>query len=618
MATAGKTDKNQGMSEIETIPLGLSTRIVLVWWAMPVVLAVTVLVLWFSPLIGAAGSQGVLGVAMVLFAAVTVVRAALASSSRWLAGAAGVAGVTGVVSVVVADLPMGRLQVLAGAFWVALGLGELLSRPAKHNPWVAAPPLAVVFLLAGVVTATYPVVLELDYTTLLQAVGALVTVALLIHAAWRTVVGKRRRGPVVGRWRTAGVVLEVVALVAVVCGYGILTGLISDNITNQRSIAAFYQTPVDGPAGKPGALIRSEPLHWAGLHGQAWRVLYWSQNRLDRPTVSSGTVFAPDGAGRDRRVMDLTHGTVGFGAECAYSRRDSAEGSLALDVLNSALDRDWVVAASDYADSAGTAGPQGFEAYLVQGDQARDALNAVRAARQISETGAGTTLGIVGGSQGGGIALKAANITPSYAPEFGLVGVAAAAPAADVGLTIDNLIAHNQPFSWPLGAMFVSAYTRSYPDLTLDGVVTEKGREWLNDAAHYFCDKNTGATLARGLQFAQMGPFFVKNIDSDPHWRKALQENVVTTIPAGVPAYILHGLADNVVAPQVSATTIRRFCAAGTSTKVTWIPGAGHDEVAALQRPAGAAIDWLADRFDGKTASNDCGLPMPVQPAGEK
>src|SRR5882762_1543838 len=136
MATAGKTYENQGMSEGETIPLGLSTRIVLVWWAMPVVLAVTVLVLWFSPLIGAAGSQGVLGVAMVLFAAVTVARAALASNGRWLAGAAGVAGVTGVVSVVVADLPMGRLQVLAGAFWVALGLGELLSRPGKYNPWV--------------------------------------------------------------------------------------------------------------------------------------------------------------------------------------------------------------------------------------------------------------------------------------------------------------------------------------------------------------------------------------------------------------------------------------------------------------------------------------------------
>ena len=86
----------------------------------------------------------------------------------------------------------------------------------------------------------------------------------------------------------------------------------------------------------------------------------------------------------------------------------------------------FVVTATDYSGL----GTPGVERYLIGADEARDVLNSVRAARALTATGAGTRVAVYGHSQGGHAALWTGDVAPTYAPEFQIVGVAAAAPAA--------------------------------------------------------------------------------------------------------------------------------------------------------------------------------------------
>ncbi len=91
------------------------------------------------------------------------------------------------------------------------------------------------------------------------------------------------------------------------------------------------------------------------------------------------------------------------------------------------VDRGYVVAATDYP---GLGTPQ-THPYLVGVSEARAVLDSVRAARAL--TGAQNRFAVWGHSQGGQAALFTGLIAKSYAPDLDLVGVAAAAPATDLG-----------------------------------------------------------------------------------------------------------------------------------------------------------------------------------------
>ena len=88
----------------------------------------------------------------------------------------------------------------------------------------------------------------------------------------------------------------------------------------------------------------------------------------------------------------------------------------------------YVVAATDY-EGLGT---PGVHPYLVGESEGRGVLDAARAAKALAATDAGDQVLVFGHSQGGQAALFAGELAASYAPELTVLGVAAAAPAADV------------------------------------------------------------------------------------------------------------------------------------------------------------------------------------------
>ena len=130
------------------------------------------------------------------------------------------------------------------------------------------------------------------------------------------------------------------------------------------------------------------------------------------------------------------------------------------------LDDGWVVVATDYV----AMGTSGTPLYLVGASEARDVVNSVRAARQVAGADAGTRWGVWGHSQGGHAALWTGALAASLAPELQLVGVAAAAPAAELGPLITQQ--WSNVVSWVIWPPVAVSWPIVHPGVTLEGVVT--------------------------------------------------------------------------------------------------------------------------------------------------
>jgi len=67
---------------------------------------------------------------------------------------------------------------------------------------------------------------------------------------------------------------------------------------------------------------------------------------------------------------------------------------------------------------------------------------------------------------------------------------------------------------------------------------------------------------------------------------------------------LAQGSADELVRPQVTQDYMKRQCRAGGSVRMLLLPNANHGVIAHDAAPS--AIDWIADRFAGVPAPNDC------------
>ena len=194
-------------------------------------------------------------------------------------------------------------------------------------------------------------------------------------------------------------------------------------------------TPVTG--GGPGTLLSQQRVDTAITGARAWKVRYLSRDVNDVTHETSGLVIAPSGRGEDRPIVTWCHGTTGLGdAACPSAQPDPArelityftpEATQQIDYgvpgLQGFIDAGWVVCATDYQGL----GTEGMHQYEVNRTNARDAINVAHAARTL-DAGAGTTLGVMGWSQGGGAAAAAAELDASDYGDLTLVGTVPMSP----------------------------------------------------------------------------------------------------------------------------------------------------------------------------------------------
>lgn len=397
---------------------------------------------------------------------------------------------------------------------------------------------------------------------------------------------------------------SVILLLALVL---LLAGLIGwdkfQTNRRQKQLEPFYSTSGLKMNGPLGEVMRSEPLGVSVQNGTAERILYRTQKADGTMTFASGMVFIPNNsnAGSPRPVVAWAHGTVGMGDQCAPSRIKDPTGNIQW--VNDMLAKGWVVTATDYAGL----GTPGTEGYLVGGDEARDVLNSVRAARNFPAAQAGPRFAIWGHSQGGHSALFAADQTKAYAPELQLAGTAAAAPAAELVALLGETTG---TIDWVIGPEVLVSWPSVYPELDVRAVTTDKGY----DNYRKIADECIVAAVLQGqLRNNLKQSFFKTDISKVPAWRAAAEAQTAPVLPPDQPVMIAESLTDNVVLPNTTALYIQRACQAGSRLSSLWVTDVSHPALAAVVSPQ--VITWLNDRFDGQPAASSCGQPLPITPA---
>jgi alpha-beta hydrolase superfamily lysophospholipase len=354
-------------------------------------------------------------------------------------------------------------------------------------------------------------------------------------------------------------------------------------------------------AGAPGTLISSRPIAGGPKDSRAYRILYRSIGLEGEAIAVSGMAVVPRGeapAG-GRPVVAWAHPTSGLVERCAPSLAGRRFEFIA--GLKDMVGRGFVVVATDYP-GLGTAGPH---PYLVGASEGRAVLDSVRAVRLLPGAGAGARFAVWGHSQGGHAALFAGLMAPSYAPEFRLVGVAAAAPATDLATLFDDDL--RSPAGRNIAAMTLWSWARVF-DAPIEKVLDPAAAPTVDRLAR-LCIESVFDILARRNLARPLAQHFLADsgVAQEPPWKALLAANTPGPLPADVPVFLSQGGADHIVRPEVTAAYMKGLCAVGEPVRMVVVPDAAHGPIA--QKTAPAAVAWISDRFAGQPAPSDCPAP---------
>lgn len=407
-------------------------------------------------------------------------------------------------------------------------------------------------------------------------------------------------------WRWFLVVIGSVATALIMLALGFFAESRITTDLSQAQLDPFYMTP-DPLLGEPGTLLRIEPLDVVVPGGSGFRMLYVSERPDGERAVSGGMVFIPNtpAVSSGRPVVAWAHGTLGQGDACAPSRSQNPLGDTA-GWLAQMMSAGWAVTATDYT-GLGTEGPN---LYLVGEAEVRDVVNSVRAIRQVPEAQAGDSYVVWGHSQGGHSSLWAGHLASAIAPELNLLGVAAAAPAAELSLIMQEQ--WQSVVGWVIGPEVIRSWPNYDANLRPDAIVSARGQD-LTDSLAEECVVMAAfdgqAQQALGFDYFSVNPITV------PTWRAAAEEQTPPPMPSNVPVFIGQSVTDAVVLGWPNGQLQNAWCAAGSTLETMWVFNVAHQDTAVVIGPE--VVRWIADRFAGVPAKRTCAQPPPVSSAAD-
>lgn len=354
---------------------------------------------------------------------------------------------------------------------------------------------------------------------------------------------------------------------------------------------AFYLPPVPLPTGKPGALIRSQPIA-APPGSSAWRVLSHTTSIAGQDTALSGVVVAPDGPAPKggRPIVAWAHGTTGLGDSCAPSKADDAVSRIPF--VSQLLAAGYVVAATDYQGL----GTPGVHPYLVGESEGRAVLDTARVARRLP-TGAGNRVLIGGHSQGGHAALFASEIASKYAPDLKVLGTAAGSPVTDVQQFFD--LAASSPFTAGFLVMGAQGYLVAYPELAKAPLLTESAAARASVAVDR-CATDAIVAFAGDAP----GSLFTSDPNQIARWREKLQLNSPGNRRSVAPIFVWQGGADTLTPSTLVAQYAPKACAQGSTVEYREYGGANHGSVVAAAQ--NDVLAFFAARLTGVKPQSSC------------
>ncbi|MCJ0892088.1 lipase family protein [Rhodococcus sp. ARC_M5] len=357
---------------------------------------------------------------------------------------------------------------------------------------------------------------------------------------------------------------------------------------------------IANPGTGSGSIVSAEtmpnlplPVRMSGI--ESARVVYRSVQPGVGEREVSGTVFTPSGDAPEGGwpVISYAHGTTGIEQACAPSRSASLLGASAL--VQGYTTAGFAVAITDYEGL----GHPGNHAYLDNITAGYDVIDAVRALRNVFPD-VGTEWAAFGGSQGGGAAWAANELADSYAPELDLVGAVALAPAANMVGLVDKAIAGTlTDDQGPLLQWVLESLARRDSPLNLDDY--RSGDAAQNWAALTGCTPDKAGAREDAVKRLGDKDFAPKSDAAAAALRQALARMAVPQGPASAPMLVAYGDADTYIDAAWTDTALEQACAFGDVITIDRQAGRGHGDV-----NGDAVNQWIADRFAGVPAQNDC------------
>ncbi len=407
----------------------------------------------------------------------------------------------------------------------------------------------------------------------------------------------------------------------------------------QPEVPPFYAAVMQMKAeGKLGQILSKEKIQTPIDGAEAWRIAYVSSDVNDRKTISTGLLIVPVGAPpkEGRPVISWAHGTTGTAQNCGPSQVVNPAVPLNLYFLpegNSWTDHGvpaveafvkagYVVVATDYQGLGGG----GKHQYTVAATNGRDAINAIRAAGDMKEAGAGKKALIYGWSQGGGTTIAAAS-SGDYISQTGtafdgieLVGfvamapqdVAAAAPGGEMTETASAALLANlvksfsgNVFDFTHFAQNIWATQSAFPEkLQLTDIFTNDGAKIVDEIMLNKCIHVASDTLnyAVGDKFGSLLKAEPTNAKA---WADAMLAGSVPNSRPVAPVIVYWGTKDTVVPPVMGELYRKQMCKLGGNVARVQLPGEqDHFSTPAISEPL--YIPWIADRFAGTPADDGC------------
>lgn len=360
-------------------------------------------------------------------------------------------------------------------------------------------------------------------------------------------------------------------------------------------ITAFYDTPANLGATRPGALLRREIFGGYQLPAGATavRILYHSQDADGRDVASSGVVLIPAGAAPKGGwpVIVWAHGTSGVARRCAPSlMKDVYYGEEGLFPMVRA---GYAVVAPDY-HGQGTAG---VHQYVNKAAQVNDVVYAMPAAR--SAVPALGARWVVDGHSQGGMAAWGVAEAEATRRDAGYLGAVAVAPASQLGSVFAQ-----QPSSGGVGfyldyiAWAVRALTPSFePSDMLTGAALARYADLTTNGCFYYGYASYLGDTAP--------PVLKAGWSETPAAQRFFRGAEIGREPISGSLLVIAGEADQTVPIESVRATVKGACAIGVALQFRSYPGLDHDP--AMMNSTPDQLAWIADRFAGKPSANDCG-----------
>lgn len=351
------------------------------------------------------------------------------------------------------------------------------------------------------------------------------------------------------------------------------------------SVADFYAVPDPLPRGRPGDLVRVQPVSDDGTTVVV-RVMYHSRDVRDHDRAVTGTIAYPTGPAPDGGwpVVSWAHGTTGLSSACAPSRSGGPGPTFGVR---------GVAVATDYIGL----GPIGERhPYLSGPSEAHSVIDAVRAARDLPDAHAGTRWLAAGHSQGGHSALWTNELGASYAPELDLLGTAVLAPAAALD---ERFGPQDQVVPRMVEVMALYGLAADHPEIIPRDYVGPQVA-----AADASIDEGCADDVINAMAGTPAEDFYAHEPRRTEPAKSILAQNDPGHVAVEAPLLLLYGSSDAWVVPQQAEFLFRQLCDVGQVTRATEVQGATHDTITSLASDEIGA--WFAARLAGEEPPDTC------------